>query len=749
MGIWRLTGPTAYGSLARSLQKTAGEVGGMPSTIDNDSHQAMKTVITAIASCLFLVSILAAQEEHSTAEQQERPANHLIDETSPYLLQHAHNPVDWYPWGPDALQRAKDEDKPIFLSVGYSACHWCHVMEHESFENEEIAKLMNQWFVCIKVDREERPDIDAIYMAAVQSMIGSGGWPMSVFLTPDLEPFYGGTYYPPHSRGGRLGFDEVLQQVHTFWLQNPAAAVERGQFMIEALRARTNAPSAAGKPPGLALLERAFADSKASADPAFGGFGRAPRFAPKFPRCAQLLFILRRGAREQDGAALTLVRKSLDQMAWGGMYDQLGGGFARYSTDRSWTVPHFEKMLYDNAQLALLYMEAWQALDQPFYREISREVLDYVAREMTGPEGGFYSATDADSEGEEGKFFVWSLSEVRAICGKDAAVAEAWFGVTKNGNFEGHNILTARSKKLVVSQKFGLSIDDLEAAIARCTSALLKVRAKRIPPALDDKRLASWNGLMLSAFARAAMVFDDERYLEIARANALFLMGPMRREGGGLFRTSRSGRAHLDAYLEDYALVAQGLLDLFEADQDPRWLRGAQELMAYLDEHFADESGGYFKTASYAVGLPVRMNSPQESSLPSAVGVALLNNARLGLLEGSTARLARARAGLVRHGEALRRWPSGHATLLLLIDFLEHEPSEVYIVGPADDSRVQAELARLRRQWPPLRVFVQLEPGKSEPLEALLPAAEGKTMVKGKPTVYVCHHGVCDAPREL
>ncbi len=701
-----------------------------------------------LLTVLLLLLALPAAEAQGEATKSQHPANHLARETSPYLLQHAHNPVDWYPWGEEALALAKQENKPIFLSVGYSACHWCHVMERESFENEEIAKLMNEWFVCVKVDREERPDVDAIYMDAVQAMTGSGGWPMSVFMTPDLEPFYGGTYFPPEGRGGRPGFKDVLKQVHAFWVRSPETAIAQGRKMIAQLSAQATG-GAIGEAPGEQFLSHALAHCKQGADLSYGGFGREPHFAPKFPRCTQLLFLLRRGEQVQDEAALSHVRSTLDQMAKGGMYDQVGGGFARYSVDRTWTVPHFEKMLYDNSQLAVLYMEAWQAFGDPFYEHIAREVLDYVAREMTGDEGEFFSATDADSEGVEGKFFVWSLEELREVCGADADVAVLWFGASQAGNFEGHNNLTAHRSAADVAKQLGMRSAEVEAAVTRCKAALYARRAQRIPPLLDDKSLASWNGLMLSAFARAAAVFDDARYLELAQRNAAFLLGPMRREGGGLYRTRRGGHAHLDAYLEDYAFVSQGLLDLYEADLDPRWLASAQELTNYVDEHFSDERGGYYKTASYAEGLPVRMTSPQESSLPGDIAIALLNSARLGLLEGSPQRLAIARAGLARHSAGLMRWPSAHAALLALVDWLESDPAEVYVVGPLDDPRVRAELRELRTQWPPLRVFAHIDPANAERLAELLPAAEGKAMQGGKPTVYLCHQGVCEAPRTL
>jgi hypothetical protein len=647
-----------------------------------------------------------------------------------------------------AIERAKQEDKPIFLSVGYSACHWCHVMERESFESEEIAALMNEWFVCIKVDREERPDIDAIYMAAVQRMTGSGGWPMSVFMTPDLEPYIGGTYYPPTSKYGRPGFDGVLKYAHDVWVGEREKVLQAGAQMMQHLRSMSETDSS-GKLPGRELLKAGVASSAQGFDELHGGFGRAPAFAPKFPHCTQLSYLLRYGARERDQQALRMATKTLDEMARGGIYDQLAGGFARYSTDREWTAPHFEKMLYDNSQLALVYLEAWQALQDPEYARVAREILDYELREMTSPEGGFYSTTDADSEGVEGKFFVWGLEELRAICGEDSEVAVAWYGVTRSGNFEGHNILTRRTTEAAVAAKTGRSVDEVRAAVARSRAKLHEAREQRVHPLLDDKVLSSWNGLMLSGFARAAAVFDEPRYLAAARRSGAFLLDIMRRDDGSLFRTRRGDRSHLDGYLEDYAFVAQGLLDLYEADLDLRWLRAALELQDYTDEHFADPRGGYFTTADDAQGLPVRFNDAQESSLPSDIGVALLNAARLGMLQGDLERVARARAGLAAHSQVLQRYPPAFGQLLLLTDFLTSDPPEVFVVGERTDPLVQAELRELQLEWPPARVFCLVEPTTAQALTELLPAAAGKVMVGGAATLYLCHEGVCEAPRAL
>ena len=695
---------------------------------------------------LAALSPLAPSMQHDAS--QDRPRNHLDGETSPYLLQHLYNPVDWYPWGPEALARAKDEQKPIFLSVGYSACHWCHVMERESFEDEGIAALMNEHFVCIKVDREERPDIDAIYMAAVTRMTGSGGWPMSVFMTPDLEPFLCGTYYPPRSKYGRPGFDDVLRFAHDAWTNQREKVDQVSDQMMGELQALSTADTS-GALPGRDLLATAVTKSLEGYDEVHGGFGRAPAFAPKFPHCTQLTLLLRYGKVEGNASALHMADSTLEHMARGGIYDQVGGGYARYSVDREWTVPHFEKMLYDNSQLALVHLEAWQALEDPFHRDIAREILDYVLREMTSPEGAFWSTTDADSEGEEGKFFVWSEEELREVCGADADAAVAWYGVTAGGNFEGHNVLTARRTPAEVAEELGLEVPALRAALERARTALYAAREGRIHPGLDDKVLSSWNGLMLRAFARAAVVLDEPRYLEAARRNAEFLLSRMRREDGRLFRTRRGDRSHLDGYLEDHAFVVQGLLDLYEADLDPRWLRAASDLHAITDEHFAAEPAGYFQTPDDATDVPVRMREVSESSLPSDIGVALLNGARLALLRGDLEALAQVRAGLAAHAGTVRRYPPAFCQLLLLTDFLTSDPREVFVVGERDDPRVQAELRRLQTQYPPSRVLALVDEASREALSELLPGLEGKVARDGVPTVYECREGVCDAPRVL
>ncbi len=673
-----------------------------------------------------------------------KPMNHLEGTTSPYLLQHVHNPVDWYPWGEAALERARAEDKPIFLSIGYSACHWCHVMERESFEDAEVAAMLNEHFVCIKVDREERPDLDEIYMAAVVRMNeGRGGWPMSVFLTPDRKPFFAGTYWPKRARGGMPGFVDVLGHCQRLWVEKRDRVLEVGDILTKSL-ADEAAMHADDEQPGVEVLRKAVEVASERFDAEWGGFGQAP----KFPHASELSFLLRFGRRSGDDRSMAMALSTLEHMARGGMYDQVGGGFARYSTDRSWLVPHFEKMLYDNAQLASLYLEAHAASGRDFYLRIAREVLDYVLREMTTEEGGFCSATDADSEGVEGKFFVWSEVEFLDIVTKatSAAMAKelaAFFEVSAGGNFEGHVILTRRRSAEDFAKERGLDVDALRAAIERARAALYEERARRVPPLKDDKVLTSWNGLMLSAFAQGVLRTGNARWLEAARKNARFLLSAMRDDEGRLFRTRRLGRSHIPAFLEDYAALARGLLDLYEVDPSLEWLEAARGLHAQVEARFAvGAAASYYATADDAEALIVRRSSAEESSLPSAQGMAAEVAARLGLLAGEPDLVERARAVLRAHGHGLARYPNAFGQLLRVLDFLEAGPREVYLVGDTS-----GDFARETRMlWPPYRVLAVVDEATRPRLEVLLAPVQGKHQQDGRPTAYVCVDGTCRAP---
>jgi hypothetical protein len=673
-------------------------------------------------------------------DRTAKHTNRLIDATSPYLLQHAHNPVDWFPWGEEALARAKAEDKPILLSIGYSACHWCHVMERESFENQSIAELMNRSFVCIKVDREERPDLDDVYMAATLAMNhGQGGWPMTVFLTPEQEPFFAGTYFPPDDRGGRPGFPTVLERIAEMWKHDRASVKDQGVQLAEYLR--ENAKAAPGGSVGEEALRTALDQLARDFDPQWGGFGRAP----KFPPSAGLSLLLRLHRRFGEARALEMVRKTLDAMARGGMYDQVGGGFARYSTDERWLVPHFEKMLYDNAQLARVYLEGFQATGEPFYRRIAAETLDYVLREMTDAAGGFYSATDADSEGEEGKFFVWTPAEVRAAVGDDelARRFDAYYDITEGGNWEGNSIPHTPRRLGEVAAQLGVAPGDLEASLDEARKRVYEARKLRVPPALDDKVLIAWNGLMISAFAEGARVLDDARYLGAARRAADFLLGTLRRPDGRLLRTWRAGRAQLDAYLEDYAFLAEGLVDLYEAGGGPKYLDAAAALADRMREDFAAEEGGFFSTARGHEALIVRPREGHDGAIPSANAAAAMALARLSYhLDRPELRDDAGRA-LRAWGKAIARQPRSFAKSLAVVDFLLEGPVELALVGAAGEAGFDALRRDLGRRYLPNRILASHDPAAGE---ATSPLLRGKTLVEGRAALYVCRGYACQRP---
>jgi uncharacterized protein YyaL (SSP411 family) len=673
--------------------------------------------------------------------------NRLANETSPYLLQHAHNPVDWYAWGEEAFAKAKAEDRPILLSIGYSACHWCHVMERESFENEEIAAQMNAHFVNIKVDREERPDVDAIYMSAVQMLTGQGGWPMTMFLTPDGRPFYGGTYFPPHDMYGRPGFPRVLEAVATAWADRRAEIEQQGQEILHNLNQGSDFTR--GLPDALltpAILESAFNTLARQFDHREGGFGSAP----KFPQPANLDFLLRFHARSRRQEPLAMVEKTLQKMALGGMYDQLGGGFHRYSTDQSWLVPHFEKMLYDNAQLAQIYARCWQATGKAFYRGVAEETLEYVLREMTGPEGGFYSAQDADSEGEEGKFFVWTSEGVNAILGeRDAGVFSAFYDVTQGGNWEGVNILHVVKDAPGVAREFGLSVEAAAAILDGGRAKLFAVREQRVRPGLDDKVLTAWNGLMLAAFAECAVVFDREDFRQAALKNAHFLLSKLtRKEAAGrwrLLRTWRNGEAKLNGYLEDYAFFADGLLSLYAATFDPHCLEEARELVETMLACFWDEQdGGFFATSSDHESLIQRPKDWDDNATPSGNSVAVELLLKLAILLGNDDYRQKAARVLRKLGPALEKHPYGFARMLGALDLYLSTPKEIAIIGDPADPATQALLRAVYTPYLPNKVVALAAGPNTAP--ASIPLLADRPMRGGKPTAYVCENFACKEP---
>jgi len=640
--------------------------------------------------------------------------NRLAQETSPYLLQHRENPVEWYPWGEEALARARDEDRPILLSVGYSACHWCHVMAHESFEDPATAAYMNEHFVNVKVDREERPDVDALYMEAVQAISGQGGWPMTVFLDPKGVPFYGGTYFPPDDSRGMPSFRMVMEAVVDAFESKRDEIEQRAPQMRARLAAIGQVEPADS--PQAAMLDEANERLLMAADRARGGFGGAP----KFPPASAIELLLARGETE-------VPELTLDAMLAGGIYDQIGGGFARYSVDAAWQVPHFEKMLYDNALLARAYLHGWQALGHERYRRICEETLDWALREMRGPEGGFYSALDADSEGEEGRFYVWTPEEIRAVLGDDTDSVLAYYGVSEAGNFEGRNILHLAGGDAVAPE----GLDAMR-------QQLYEAREKRVWPGLDDKRLTAWNALMIAALAEAGAVLGREDYLEAARACAEFVWSDLRDGEGALLRTYKDGRAHLKAYLEDHSFLLEALLSLYEASFEPVWFERARELAETLLARFADsERGGFFSTADDHESLIARRKEIGDHPIPSGNSAAAFGLLRLAALTGERAYEQAAQGVFRLFSDSAGKHPEAFAHLLRAIDFQLSQTKEVALVGE-DLSELAAVV---RSELRPHLVLAGGPEGSETP-----PLLQDRGEVDGKPAAYVCEQFTCRQP---
>ena len=678
------------------------------------------------------------------APNADRPANRLAGETSPYLLQHAHNPVDWYPWGPEALARARAEDKPIFLSIGYSACHWCHVMEHESFEDPEIAALMNKYFVNIKVDREERPDLDQIYMAAVQAFNnGQGGWPMSVFLTPDLKPFYGGTYYPPTDSRGMPGFPRVLRELHRGWVERRGDVDQIAGRMTEHLRETGEALPSDG-PLNTALLDQATRALGRAFDPTHGGFGPAP----KFPHPMDLKVLLRQHARTGDAHALHMVRHTLDKMARGGIFDQLGGGFARYSTDARWLVPHFEKMLYDNALLASVYLEVYQATRDPAFARVARETMDYVLGRMTDPEGGFYSTEDADSEGVEGKYYVWTLAEITEVLGPDRARTFAYVhDVTETGNWEHKNILNLPKTLAQASKLLGRPEDELRAELDEDRARLLAVRDRRVPPGKDTKVLTSWNGLMIAALAEGGRVLKDARYLEAARRAAAFVLDRMRAGDGRLLHTYKDGQAKLNAYLDDYADLIDGLTRLYETTGEPRWMTSALELAGVMIAEFADaEHGGFFYTGKSHEALIARQRDFLDNATPSGNAMAATALLRLGALTGRDDLAEAGRKTLEAVQVVMEKAPMAAGQSLAALDFLLAAPRELAIIAGGDPDEYRAAIEAVYSRFLPHKVVAPATAEQASALAATVPLLADRPARDGRTTTYICERFACREP---
>ncbi len=655
-------------------------------------------------------------------------------------MQHAENPVDWYPWGPEALERARSTDRPILLSIGYAACHWCHVMERESFEDEAIAALMNERFVCIKVDREERPDLDDIYMAATVGLSGSGGWPMTVFLTPDQRPFFAGTYFPPEDRYGRPGLKSLLAKIAEAWQHDRDDLSKQADQLTHHVRSQSRAPEPLSV--GRDAMAHAAEALWQSFDRKYGGFGGAP----KFPPAATLSFLLAYYRQTADMRALEMVVSTLNGMQNGGMYDHLGGGFARYSTDERWLVPHFEKMLYDNAQLAHVYLEAYLVTGRAEYARVASETLDYVMREMQGPEGGYFSATDADSEGEEGKFFVWTPDQVGEVLDTEAAAHFcAFYDVTPEGNWEGKSVLNTPRSLAAVAGELGVDPAVLAESLERSLPLLYQARQRRVPPLLDDKILCAHNGLMLGAMAFGYQVLQNPAYLSSARRAADYVWNELRRPDGGLFRTARSGKAHLPAYLEDYAYLADGLVTLYEAGGDATILARALELGERLLADFGDESGGaFYFTAHDHEALIARTREGHDGALPNPNSIAARALLRLGRHFGRDALVDRAVGALVAYGRQIARLPRGFVSALSVIDACLEPPLEIVTAGSADDPRTEALNAVIGEIYAPNKIQAHVDPDQPATFDTPLTAHKG--LVNGAPAVYVCRQFVCRAP---
>jgi uncharacterized protein len=718
----------------------------------------------------------------------ERPehTNRLAQEKSPYLLQHAHNPVDWYPWGEEAFAKARRENKPIFLSIGYSTCHWCHVMAHESFENEEVAATMNREFVNIKVDREERPDVDRVYMTFVQATTGGGGWPMSVWLTPDLKPFVGGTYFPPEDRYGQPAFKSVLERIATAWRENHDSIVEQGGKIVAALRESQAAPKAFGEEKiDAAILDAAYRQIDGSYDPKEGGFGNAP----KFPRPVTLNFLTRFNARNPNSElgkhALEMTLFTLRKMAGGGMHDHIGGGFHRYSVDRYWHVPHFEKMLYDQAQLAGAYLDAFQIARDRQYEVVARDVLDYVARDMTSKEGGFFSAEDADSpvpvaavydrRGEsdvgahraplqktkEGAFYIWTKKEIDAALDDAAEIFDFHYGVQPHGNapegsdpqdeFRGQNILIERHTIAETAKHFRKAEEEIGKLLAQCREKLFSIRSKRPRPHLDDKIIAAWNGLMISAYARGAQVLDEPRYLEIATRAAKFLQGNLFDSSRKiLYRNYRGGRSNIEGFADDYAFVVQGLLDLYQASFDVEWLKFAVQLQETQDRSFFDEkNGGYFSTSGKDESVFLRMKDDNDGAEPAASSVTALNLLRLAQFrdDPAAAGAKRAQKTIDAFATTLSHFPSAMPLMLVALDSSLSKPRQIVIAGKKDAPETKALLKEVHRHFLPKTVLFLADSAegqkylgeKNEAIRAMSP-------IDGKSAAYICENFTCKAP---
>lgn len=685
----------------------------------------------------------------TTTSSAPAHTNRLVSATSPYLLQHAHNPVDWYPWGPEALEKARREDKPIFLSIGYSACHWCHVMERESFENESLAKVLNEHFVSIKVDREERPDLDDLYMkATVLYNQGQGGWPMSVFLTPDRKPFFAGTYFPPESRYGRPGFRDVLLKIAEVWKDERPKVLQGADSLTDAVKRYAVVEPGKDLIPHevvgqcAGMLARAF-------DPDTGGMSGGG--TNKFPPSMAMDLMLRTHRHSQtttqpQAGLMEAVRTTLDHMAHGGIYDQLGGGIARYSTDVRWLAPHFEKMLYDQALVTGIYLDAYQATHDPLYGRIAREICEYVIGDLQSPEGGYYSTRDADSEGVEGKYYVWSKAEVMAALGaRDGELFCSYYDVSEHGNWEEQNILNVPRGADVVAKLNKVSESELAASLAASRVKLLAIRGKRVEPHLDDKVLASWNGLMIASMARAGCVLDEPRFVESARRAAEFVLTRMQKDGR-LLRTYRAGKTHTPGYLDDYAFFIEGLINLYEATFDLRWLEEAARLTDVAVKHFRDEKGGFFFGADDAEEVLVRSKDADDGAIPSGNSVMMMNLLRLSAMLDRKAYAGEAEGIMRAFGTRVKDHPASAERMLAAVDYYWSRPTEVVIMSASRGAETAAMLRTVWQTYLPNKVVVGAIGAADAAAAKMIPLLADRKAIDGKPTAYVCENFVCKRP---
>jgi uncharacterized protein YyaL (SSP411 family) len=681
-------------------------------------------------------------------EKSNKNTNKLIFEKSPYLQQHAHNPVKWYPWGEEAFEKAKDEDKPIFLSIGYSTCHWCHVMERESFEDNEVAELLNSNFVSIKVDREERPDIDDIYMTVCQMMTGQGGWPLTIIMTPDKKPFFTGTYIPKKSRMGMTGLLELIPKISQVWKDQRANILESAEGITETLKRYSKA--SIGSELDDSILTVAMGDLLSSFDENYGGFGSEP----KFPTPHNLLFLLRNYKRTGSSETLHMVEKTLNAMGLGGIWDHVGGGFHRYSTDRFWLVPHFEKMLYDQAILAMAYTEVFQVTKKPEYKEVVKKIFEYIQRDMTSSDGGFFSAEDADSEGVEGKFYVWSEGEVKKVLGEQADLFNKVFGITKEGNFfeevsgkkTSTNILHMKKDLDKWSKELDIPLDDLREQLESAREKLLNVRESRIRPHLDDKILCDWNGMMIAALSKAYCAFDEDRLLKSAETAAHYILKNMVDENGWLLHRIKDGEAKIPGFLSDYAYFVWGLLELYESTFNTYYLHKAKELIDHVNKHFWDpENLGYFQTADYAEELLLRKKESYDGAIPSANSVMMMNLLRLGRVTGDLDHEKRATDLQKAFSKRIDSLPTAHTMFLSATEFLKGPTYEIVVVGDLNSPESKEILKAVREDYNPNKVVVGKQ--KDDPgLEKLITYTSQMNEIEGKTTVYVCQDFSCNLP---